>query len=70
MKCKVCKRETESNFCELHDKAYRNIIKEYDVWKKTSDVSWKEYLSEIANNSYTGLWAKEVTEYLMKSEEK
>ena len=70
MKCKVCKRETESKYCELHEKAYRNIVKEYDVWKKASDVSWKEYLSEVAKNSYTGLWAKEVTEYLMKSGEK
>jgi hypothetical protein len=70
MKCKVCKRETESKFCELHDKAYRNVVKEYDVWKKASDVSWKEYLSEMANNSYTGLWAKEMVEYLMKSGEK
>jgi hypothetical protein len=70
MQCKVCKKETESKFCELHGKAYRNIVKEYDVWKKASDVSWKEYLSEIANNSYTGLWAKEMVEYLMKSGEK
>jgi len=54
----------------LHEKAYRNIVKEYDVWKRASDVSWKEYLSEMVKNPYTGLWAKEVAEHLMKNGEK
>ena len=70
MKCKVCDREAENEYCELHVKAYRNIVKEYDVWKKASGVSWKQYLNELVNNPYTGVWAREVAEHLMKSEEK
>jgi hypothetical protein len=31
--------------------------------------SWKEYLSQIANNPLTGEWAKEVAQYLMKTGE-
>jgi len=65
LKCKVCEREAEGDYCELHEKAYRNIVKEYDVWKKASDVSWKQYLSEIAKNPFTGLWAREVAESLL-----
>jgi len=65
VKCKVCDREAENQYCELHEKAYRNIVKEYDVWKKASDVSWKQYLSEIAKNPSTGLWAREVAESLL-----
>jgi len=65
LKCKVCEREAENQYCELHEKAYRNIVKEYDVWKKASDVSWKQYLSEVAKNPFTGLWAKEVAESLL-----
>lgn len=65
MKCKVCEREAENEYCELHEKAYRNIVREYDVWTKASDVSWKQYLIEIAKNPYTGVWAREVAESLI-----
>jgi len=65
MKCKVCEREAENEYCELHEKAYRNILREYDVWKKASDVSWKQYLSELVKNTYTGVWAREVAESLI-----
>jgi hypothetical protein len=44
-------------------------VKKYDVWKKALDISWKEYLSEIVKNPFTGEWAKEVAEYLNKSGE-
>jgi len=47
-------------------KAYENIVKKYDVWKRALKISWKEYLSEVAKNSLTGEWAKEVAEYLIK----
>lgn len=70
MKCKVCDKKAENEYCELHEKAHRNIVKKYDVWKKASDISWKQYLSELVNNPYTGVWAREVAEHLMKSEEK
>ncbi len=68
MKCAICSRETgEKSYCELHAKAYENIVKKYNSWKKALEISWKEYLSEISKNSLTGKWAKEVAEYLIKS---
>jgi len=36
------------------------------VWRKASDIEWKEYLREIANNPFTGMWAREVAEDLLK----
>jgi hypothetical protein len=54
----------------LHIKAYETIVKKYDVWKKALELSWKEYLSEIATNPLTGEWAKEVAVHLIKSEER
>jgi hypothetical protein len=30
---------------------------------------WKEYLNAVAENSYTGTWAKEVAMHLLKTEE-
>ena len=70
MKCKVCSRETESksDFCELHEKAYRNILQKFEVWKKALNIEWKEYLKEIAENPLTGAWANEVAESLLSSE--
>jgi hypothetical protein len=71
LNCNVCNREAgENNYCELHIKAYENIVEKYEVWKKALAISWKEYLSEIVKNPLTGEWAKEVAEYLTKSGEK
>jgi hypothetical protein len=66
MKCRICNREAVEKYCELHEKAYRSIVQKYDDWKRAIDISWKEYLNEILKNPYTGSWAKEVTEKLMK----
>jgi len=71
LKCEICGRETdEESYCELHAKAYENINKKYDEWKKALEISWKEYLSEIVKNPLTGEWTKEVAEHLIKSGEK
>ena len=70
MNCKVCDREAvEKDFCALHLKAYENIVKKYDFWRKALGISWKEYLSEIEKNSLTGEWTREVAKYLIKKEE-
>jgi hypothetical protein len=69
VKCKICGRDAlEKGFCNLHIKAYRNIVDKYDVWRKASGVIWSEYLVEIQKNSLTGEWAKEVTKYLIEEE--
>lgn len=70
MKCKICNREADKEYCEVHMKAYENIVKKYDSWEKALEISWKEYLSEIAKNPFTGEWAKEVAQHLTKSGEK
>jgi hypothetical protein len=69
LKCKMCHREAgERDFCLVHLKAYENIVKKYDFWRKALKMSWKEYLSEIEKNSLTGGWAKEVASYLISNE--
>jgi len=73
LKCKVCSREAQvqpqSKYCELHQKAYENISKKFEVWKKASNMEWKEYLSQVARNTFTGTWAKEVAESLLSEKE-
>ena len=67
MKCLVCGREAEEKYCMLHDKAYLNIVQKFGDWKRATGVSWKEYLKAVVENSYTGTWAKEVAEHLLKN---
>jgi len=70
MKCRICNREAVDQYCELHEKAYRNIVQRYEDWRKAMEISWKEYLNEVMKNLYTGSWAKEVAEQLMKNEDR
>jgi hypothetical protein len=71
LKCQICSREAgENDYCELHTRAYENLIRKYDCWEKALETSWKEYLREIAKNPLTGEWAREVAEHLTKLERK
>ena len=70
MKCLVCDREALENYCGLHERAYRNIVQNFEDWQRALGVSWKEYLKELVKNAYTGSWAKEVTEYLLKNRDR
>jgi hypothetical protein len=70
LNCKICHRKVVTEkFCQIHLKAYENIVEKYDFWKKALKISWKEYLSEIEQNSLTGEWVKEVASYLISNEE-
>jgi hypothetical protein len=70
MKCRICNREALEKYCELHEKAYKNIVQKYEDWRRTMDISWTEYLNKIVNNPYTGSWAKEIAEQLLKNEDR
>jgi hypothetical protein len=69
LKCAICKKESaKGKYCRLHQKAYENIARSYNKWRKALEVSWKEYLSQIADNPLTGEWTREVVQHVMKSE--
>jgi hypothetical protein len=70
MKCRICNREALEKYCELHEKAHKNIVQKYEDWRRTMDISWKEYLNRIVKNPYTGSWAKEIAEQLLKNEDR
>jgi len=68
--CKLCDREaSKKGFCRQHIKAYENLLDRFELWKRALDISWKEYLSEIAKNDLAGIWVKEVSKYLIENEE-
>jgi hypothetical protein len=66
MRCAICHRESgESDYCQFHLEADKNITAKYEQWKAALNISWKEYLSEIAKNPLAGEWVKEVAQHLM-----
>jgi hypothetical protein len=68
--CLICQRKTEDNeLCSFHLAAYKNLIQQYEAWRKALGISWKDYLREIEMNSVTGDWAREVVNYLSKKED-
>ncbi|MCZ2855571.1 MAG: hypothetical protein O2U62_00590 [Candidatus Bathyarchaeota archaeon] len=69
MRCKCCSREARNEYCELHKKAYASVVQKFEIWKHAADVSWEQYLNEIVKNPFTGAWAKEVAERLLKDKE-
>ena len=70
LKCKICDKEAvENGYCKSHGKAYENVMKTYSEWSKALEITWKEYLSRIAENPLTGEWAKEVAQHLTRKEE-
>ncbi|MBT8171245.1 hypothetical protein KJN74_00030 [Candidatus Bathyarchaeota archaeon] len=69
MKCVVCSRIALEKYCLFHEEAFQNIVKEFSVWKRAMGVSWKEYLKELVEISYTGTWVKEVSIHLLKNKD-
>lgn len=69
MKCKVCRREAQNKYCDLHEKASANIVQKFEIWKNSADMSWEQYLNELVKNPSTGIWAKEVAEQMLKEKE-
>jgi peptidoglycan hydrolase-like amidase len=68
MKCKICDRKSRDRYCVLHKKAYRNVVQKFEYWKRVANISLKEYLKAVVENAYTGSWAREVAEQLLKNE--
>ena len=69
MKCVICVRSGEEDFCRWHKESYDKLKESYKQWKEAMGIIWREYLEEVGRNPNTGDWAKEVASYLLKKEE-
>jgi hypothetical protein len=59
-------KKTSTNFItELK----RALVNKFYRWRKALNISWKEYLSQVAENSSAGNWVKEVAKYLIENGE-
>ena len=69
MTCIICDRESKDQYCAFHQKACSEVVKKFEEWQRATGVSLKQYLKAVVENSYTGAWAKEVAEHLLKNKE-
>jgi len=65
--CVICKRiPNEEKFCVFHQVAYERVVKEFEKWK-TFGFNWHEYLEKLVKLKVTGMYVREVAEYLLKN---
>ena len=65
MKCPLCSRDTEGEFCLYHAAAKEKVEAVYPLWVKAyGRITWKDYLDSVKRNPQTGLLAKEIEEFL------
>lgn len=65
MNCVLCNINSDSEYCNLHQRASENIIRNYEYWINANSISWKEYLNEIRKNPNSGMWVVDVSTYLL-----
>ena len=65
MGCPICNGVGEK-FCENHNSAYTSVIDAFKKWQTALKINWRDYLKKIIENEYTGRWAREVAEYLLR----
>jgi hypothetical protein len=69
MTCELCGRTTAEgeDLCQYHALALKNLREGYDQWSNALEIGWDEYLEQVYDLDSSGLWVREVIEYL-KSE--
>ncbi|MEM2109789.1 MAG: hypothetical protein QW327_04810 [Candidatus Odinarchaeota archaeon] len=65
MSCPICDKG-EGEFCENHASAYISVVEAFKKWQTATPIRWEDYLKRIIDNEYTGKWAREVAEYLLR----
>lgn len=53
MRCKICSRETITEYCELHERAYENIVQKYNVCMHAYPPILSCALSRIADSLHS-----------------
>jgi hypothetical protein len=68
--CRLCRRETDSEFCAYHSRARSEVAGAYKSWSEAyGELTWREYLNRVIKNPETGQWAVEVAKLMLDKEE-
>ncbi len=67
-KCVVCGSYSEEGLlCFKHRTATKSLTEGYKYWKEAFNISFNEYLKEVRKRPETGVWVKEVIDYIVAS---
>ncbi len=72
IKCVVCGRYGRYivgglSLCELHWRAYRNIMTKYKVWRERADLSFDGYIASLERLASVGRFCKDVIKLLAEN---
>ncbi len=72
VKCAVCGRYGRYvvggfSLCELHWRAYKNIVTKYRVWRERANLSFDEYIASLRKLSSVGRFCKDVIKLLTEN---
>ncbi len=68
-KCILCSRRAQKdNLCNYHLMALNKLRDSYEVWKEVLGISWNDYLGKLLKLKSTGVWIKELAQYISRSE--
>ncbi len=65
-RCPICNRSVvfESEFCAYHHAARKNLEEGFERWRTALNLAWEDYLDRVLELDETGIWVKEVIEFL------
>ena len=71
-KCALCWRLGKYvingiKLCEVHKRAYDNVIKAYNEWRRRMDINFSEFYRHVIKLSSLGKFCREVMELMMKN---
>jgi hypothetical protein len=66
--CSLChrRRMEGSEYCPLHQRAFKNLEEKYVSWEKALGIDWIEFLGRVSVMKETGGWAREVAASQLK----
>jgi len=72
VKCVICGRYGRYvvggfSLCELHWRAYKNVLLKYRIWRERTDISFNEYIASLRKLSSVGGFCKDVIKLLTEN---
>lgn len=65
-RCTICGRRSvhERPLCRYHSAAYDIIERKFNEWKCATGCSWTEYIDELLEMEETGIWVRDVLDWI------
>ncbi|MHA1654622.1 MAG: hypothetical protein ACTSYX_08365 [Candidatus Thorarchaeota archaeon] len=70
-RCPICGRicRADAQFCGYHENAREELERGYKEWSAAMPITWNEYLSQLIEAEETGMWIREMIEFIMSTDD-